>query len=496
MLKQPKTILKLFAICLLIGLNSCTNDLYEDSLQNKHNDIKITEKSFEELMVDNKFKGSYNKVWKNKDGGSNLKTIMEANNNFTISDLPAKVIETNNKISYTFHITRNFIDPDYFENLIIGIDSLNQTKAYIAKYKIDNDHKALINKTPFKSVTYKSILYNKNLTARVTDCVSFQLSRCNGSPYDCGGSICGFETFTACSGSGGGSGGDYSNGTASWGGGGTSGTTTTPIVGGAIDFSSFTNAQKFYYSFSRSGLERDFLNAMSTEASTLLANYVNSNTYPSQSSADARNFVLALTRNSEWFTFQSVETQTSIFNYVISNKFSVSSTNFANQMIALAIANNSTFSFDSSVNATNAMSFNSVTDFQNFLNQNQGISQNLSQITLANLSNNYIGNYKFGIGVLGGINLEVKYSSNNSGSFSVANVSSSQYGTLFSTWTQSSYTSNFNNTNNTTRIDVYGDLGYDITLGGIGIRSHNHYHLVLVVDNTSSGVISSSWSHF
>jgi hypothetical protein len=271
MQKQPKTILKVFAICLLIGLNSCSNDLYEDPLQNKHNDVKITEKSFEELMLDNKFKDSYSRVSKNKGGDKNLKTIKEANYNFTISDLPAKVIETNNKISYTFHITRNFIDPDYFENLIIGVDSLNQTKAYITKYKIDNTKKALINKTPFKSVTYTSILYKKSLTSKVTDCVSFKLSMCPGVPYDCGGSICGFQEFTACAGSGGGSDGDFSNGPASWGGGGTSGTTTTPI-GNPYDPANFTNAQKFYYSFSRIGFERELLNDMSSEASTLLVN--------------------------------------------------------------------------------------------------------------------------------------------------------------------------------------------------------------------------------
>jgi hypothetical protein len=228
------------------------------------------------------------------------------------------------------------------------------------------------------------------------------------------------------------------------------------------------------------------LNQISTEASTLLANYVNSNTYPSQNSADARNFVIALTRNGEWFPFQSIETQTGILNYVISNKFSDSSTNFANQMIALAIANNSTFSFDNTLNSTNAMSFNSVTDFQKMLNDMEVIPANIAydpgngQVT---------ANVKFQLTPFGG-GVKIRILENVGPPRTIAEVTSITYGiSLGFSWTQTG-TASITPSGNTTTIVVDGILAYNSIFASIGIFNEMERSYQIVINNTDGTIIS------
>ena len=206
---------------------SCSEDLYEEHTRKSNLQIKVTEKSFEELSYDKKFMSAYSKISIQNNAAS--KMIMEQNYNFTISDTPAKVIEIGGKTSYTFHITRDTINSDYFENLIVDTDSLNQIKAYIAKYKKDYSKPALINNIPFTKFTYNSIVYNNTIAKQtVIDCITKVYSLCNGVGGDCGGSICGFGSITVCEGSGGGN-TEGSDGT-TWNGGGT--TTTIPIENG------------------------------------------------------------------------------------------------------------------------------------------------------------------------------------------------------------------------------------------------------------------------
>ena len=90
MKQKLKKILKLFTICTIIALSSCEKDLYNDAIHEKnHNKFKITEKTFDELMLDKKFKNAYNKIIETNNSNAS-KTIMEVNYNFTISELPAK----------------------------------------------------------------------------------------------------------------------------------------------------------------------------------------------------------------------------------------------------------------------------------------------------------------------------------------------------------------------------------------------------------------------
>lgn len=278
----------LFATLLMI---SCSDDLYEHGDKKNESGYKITDKSLKELSSEKKFLKAFTEL--NASKSSNSKTVMEQNYNFTISDIPAKVIEKNGNTSYSFYIERDTTNYAYFENLIVGSDSLNQTKAYIAKYKKDFTKPSLINNVPFKSVSITPIIYNDNQSSKVIDCVTKVYSLCNGDFYDCGGAVCGFGSYTICKAWG----GSLSNGTGvSWQGGGTA---TTPVGGGGGSASS--NMDKFISSL---GFNEQ-----------------------------------------EWFGNQSSQTQQSVFNYLNTNGFTLINKNFIKQLISY-LMQNSNLSFD------------------------------------------------------------------------------------------------------------------------------------------------------
>src|SRR5688500_4212028 len=111
-----KKCLKRLLLCSIVLLLNCqSEDLALDS--HEHKQLKITEKSFEELMADSQFKTAFAKIPKGKSATSNslqARTVMEAQYGFTIADTPAKVIETDNKTSYTLLILREVENSLYF----------------------------------------------------------------------------------------------------------------------------------------------------------------------------------------------------------------------------------------------------------------------------------------------------------------------------------------------------------------------------------------------
>ena len=293
--QKLKNVLLLFASLVLV---SCSEDLYDHEIQKNDSGYKIMDKSFEELRKDKKFMKAYAEI--NSSGNSTSKTVMEQNYNFTISDIPAKVIEKNGKASYTFHIVRDTVNHDYFENLIVGSDSINQTTAYIAKYKKDLTKPSLINNVPFTKINVNSIVYNNNPTGKVTECITKVYSLCNGIPYDCGGSYCGFASFTLCSGSSGSS----NNGSGiSWGGGGIS---TTPIGGG-----SSSNMENFYSNLKFQ--QQQWLDEQTSETQQSILNYLNTNGFTTANKNKIKQLINYLMLNPNvsyeqyvnWFMTQS-----------------------------------------------------------------------------------------------------------------------------------------------------------------------------------------------
>ncbi len=94
----------LFLTLLVVAaaLTGCEQE--EEHSQNAHDkpSVTITLKTFDALMQTEKFRRVMQKLPKGKNiTRENARTIMEDEYNFTISDVPAKVIETDSVVSYT-----------------------------------------------------------------------------------------------------------------------------------------------------------------------------------------------------------------------------------------------------------------------------------------------------------------------------------------------------------------------------------------------------------
>jgi hypothetical protein len=147
-----------------------------------------------------------------------LKSFKIINENYQIANQPAKVIEHQNKTSYTFLISREINDTSFFENLVIEIDSLKNSKSFIFKYIPNKLIHKLKNQVDFEGEIEVTSINNGNILAKNKTvsvfCFTEIVSACNGNPYDCGGSICGYYSKSTCV-TLGGSGGTLSFGTSS-----------------------------------------------------------------------------------------------------------------------------------------------------------------------------------------------------------------------------------------------------------------------------------------
>ena len=190
----------LFIFC-LISCNAPENLIDE---ANYNNTIKIDNVEVKELFKRKEFNDIVTKLYKPKNGNEVSRTVMENEYGFTILDQPAKVIEQNNKITYTLAISRdNQLTPSTsFENLIISNDSLNQPQAVIVKYRpFVPMNQLLTNNGGFEGeVKVTPITYNNTqATGKISySCFNILLSKCKGIPYDCGGSFCGYYHYTIC----------------------------------------------------------------------------------------------------------------------------------------------------------------------------------------------------------------------------------------------------------------------------------------------------------
>ena len=133
---MKQKIVKILSLFFLIGLFSCQEEaIFENDFRIK--ELKISQKSFQELIIDSKFNTAYAKTFKNEINKSNFssgKTVMENQYGFTITDKPVNVIEKDSLTSYTIFIERDNQNPNEYENLIVQIDNHNTTHAVIVKY--------------------------------------------------------------------------------------------------------------------------------------------------------------------------------------------------------------------------------------------------------------------------------------------------------------------------------------------------------------------------
>ena len=190
---------KLLVACFIVlFILACeTQEDFINPKNQKH--FHVTDKPLQELILNKQFNESFRKLQKSNaplTSSENAKTALEDQYGFTITNEIAKVIESDNKISYTFEISRENQSETYFENLVIEIDSVNQSKAILLKYtpseEITSD---FTNQVNFKGdVAVDVIDEEENNTENKYIFVTMIGSLCN-TPPDCGGAICGFGSI-------------------------------------------------------------------------------------------------------------------------------------------------------------------------------------------------------------------------------------------------------------------------------------------------------------
>lgn len=151
--------LMLFMI-LLLFMSNCQVD---EGLVKKNNlnQIRISEKTFDELILKKEFRTVFEKL-PIKNSIKQGKGVNKNKEDYKISDQTAKIVEYKNKISYTFLINEEKNDSSFFENLVIEVDSTKKTKAVIIKYTPTILNHKLKNKINFEGEIEVTPINNSN----------------------------------------------------------------------------------------------------------------------------------------------------------------------------------------------------------------------------------------------------------------------------------------------------------------------------------------------
>jgi hypothetical protein len=241
-MKQKLNKLKLLTLTILAGLllNGCQveQEHIEKSLYEK--EIKVSQKTFEELIQEGKFNNAYTKIVpkeKKLARGSSLgRTAMEDQYGFTIANTMVKVAETDSVTSYTMLISRDVSTSDnVLENLTLQVDSQNKTTALLLKYVGNVGVEDFDNFTGSKSITPILDEANQDASkAALPECYWLTTSSCDASNHGEPGVACtnGYETVELVCTGGGGGGTNINNSSSQTYGGGGGGQTiiTTPVL--------------------------------------------------------------------------------------------------------------------------------------------------------------------------------------------------------------------------------------------------------------------------
>lgn len=339
------TIKLFFIIAVFLSFSGCNNDLYENTIHQNNTKLKVTEKYFDELRLDSNFNKAFAKLSKSgpsKNSSIQGKKSVEENYAFTFSNLTAKVIEADNKTTYTFLIySTNNNKEESFENLVIEIDSIQEVKAVIVKYIPKKINTTLKNHIYFEgNIEIKPILYNHpktNKTSKTSEyelyCITEAVLACSHVPYNCYGEICGFTYVNICRLAGGGgsvvSFGPAGNTTSSGGainyGGGSSTTSPDSIQANYITTIPVydTLQQQFVISLKKAG---NYFSELSPFSQKIIFEYLSYTEYEDPIKTNVKDALMQMDLN--WLKLQGTFNQITIINYLVENDFSISSRDF------------------------------------------------------------------------------------------------------------------------------------------------------------------------
>jgi len=187
-----------FFLCLLmvIAVSSCTTE--EDVVQqHEHGQkINIEKKRFSELMRFNDFSKAISRLPKKKQSGNSAgRTAMEEQYGFEIVDTPVKVIEYEGQTYYTLQVVTDGNIDNKLENLVLYSEPLDENIGYIITYDIDKDFVETEASVKSAGIKDTQVLASEGSPGEGTGkfvVVSSFYSLCNGIPFNCGGSICGW----------------------------------------------------------------------------------------------------------------------------------------------------------------------------------------------------------------------------------------------------------------------------------------------------------------
>jgi hypothetical protein len=170
----------LFIVFALFSCELERDTIDKESYQKK---ISLRNSNLDMLLQEEPFIAALSKLNKGKrKKGSTAKTVMEDTYKFSIMPDIAKVIQDGASTTYTFQIKREINNPDFFENLVIRMDSLNQVDAYLVKYTPtapltpSEEHASF----HFKGmVNITQIEYNIAPSAKELNCVVANVLMCN-----------------------------------------------------------------------------------------------------------------------------------------------------------------------------------------------------------------------------------------------------------------------------------------------------------------------------
>ncbi len=198
---MKKRIKLLFAFFLGILIVSCSleNEVLHE--HNHKNAVKIQTINYADLIKNNKFSSAVKRLPKKKvlHQDSIGRSIIENTYGFTILDAPVKVVEIEEKTTYTLQIVSDDKTSDELENLILYDTPQNNKIGHLITYNTSKTTDKTANEILESGIKEDAIITSEGISENNASgkfiIIWFFYSACNGIPYDCGGSICGFNYY-------------------------------------------------------------------------------------------------------------------------------------------------------------------------------------------------------------------------------------------------------------------------------------------------------------
>ena len=364
--------LQLLILSLFILLSGCEID-NETLNTNSENQVVIKKHTFQTANKIEKFHDANLKITDglNKFREKNKGTSKGEESSFIIDSTTIKEISIGNYTSYTMQILRQEPNDTYFENLVIEVDTLNKTNAYLIKYTPSEQMEYMQEheEYTFEGNSELSKLYGiTSLTGNgweggdgtvlIPEGAGCQrVFKCNygGTVHNAGPNCTRVYSMLDCSPAGtspGPSGTEIGNNSNPGGttgvlsGGGGAGTVVTTIV--YVPPVAITSVQQFIANLGAT--KAAAFDRLKPEIKTLINGYITANINNPEELYDA-NFAMQ-SLNLNWLFRADLNTQLAIFNYLIANKFNGESQSLVNEIINLAILEPNQQDVNSLINLT------------------------------------------------------------------------------------------------------------------------------------------------